>query len=65
VPIGTIMLLGLLRQKLLQHRLISTVVFILSLFGEAIVFTPFILMFIFSALLIFPKNGDQSLRLLQ
>jgi O-antigen ligase len=49
LPFTFIFLFGVLRQKFFQHRLLIGLLLILSLFGEAIVFTPFILMIIFSA----------------
>lgn len=60
LPIGTLMLIGLIRQKLLQHRLIIAVVFLLSLFGEAIVFTPFVIMFVFSSFGMVSKSGSKT-----
>lgn len=49
LPFAFIFLIGMFRQAFFQHRLLIGLLLILSLFGEAIVFTPFILMIIFSA----------------
>ena len=49
IPFALIFLGAMFRQRFFQHRLFMGVLLILSLFGEAIVFTPFVLMIVFSA----------------
>ena len=48
LPFAFIFLIGMFRQTFFQHRLLIGLLLMLSLFGEAIVFTPFILMIIFN-----------------
>lgn len=55
IPLAFIFIIGIFRQTFFQHRLLIGLLLILSLFGQAIVFTPFILMIIFSAF-IFPRK---------
>ena len=49
VPLALVFLAGMFRQRLFPHRVLIGVWLTLSLFGEAIVFTPFVLMFALSA----------------
>ena len=53
-PLSLIFLLGLFRQIIFPDRLLFATIFILSLLAEALVFTPFFLMILFSGLLIRP-----------
>jgi hypothetical protein len=52
IPLATLFLAGLFAQRLLPHRIAVGLLLALSLFGESIVFTPFVLMFVFSAWLL-------------
>ncbi len=47
VPLGLVFLIGLVRQKLFKHRSLIAAWLCLSMFGEALLFTPFFLLFIF------------------
>lgn len=58
IPFALIFLIGMFRQKIFQHRLLVGILLVLSLFGEAIIFTPFILMIIFSAFIPSPKTPN-------
>lgn len=49
IPLALLFLFSIFRQKMLPNRLIVGAWLLLSLFGEAIIFTPFILMIILSA----------------
>lgn len=49
VPMGLVFLAGVMRQRIFPHRVLITVWFVLSMFGEALVFTPFFLLVVFSA----------------
>lgn len=49
LPLGAVFLIGLFRQQLLPHRGLIGMWLGLSLISEALVFSPFVLMFIFSA----------------
>jgi hypothetical protein len=62
VPVGSIFLIGLLRQRLLRHRLVVACILVLTLFSEALIFTPFILMFVFSGFLIGPAMAGRAAR---
>lgn len=55
LPFAFIFFIGFFRQKFFQHRLLIGLLLTLSLFGEAIIFTPFILMIIFSAFISYRK----------
>lgn len=52
IPLAGIFIFGLFRQQLFSNRILIGLLFGLSLFSEAIIFTPFFLMFIFSAFII-------------
>jgi hypothetical protein len=52
IPMGSLLLIALFRQQLFHHRFLIGIALFLSLFGEAIIFTPFILMIIFSAFML-------------
>ena len=45
---------GLARQRVFRHRVLIGLWLVLSLFGEALLFTPFFLMIVFSAFLVLP-----------
>ena len=49
IPLALLFVYGMFRQTLLPNRWVIGVWLLLSLFGEAIIFTPFILMIILSA----------------
>ena len=49
VPMGLAFIVGVMRQRLFAHRALITLWFVLSMFGEALVFTPFFLLVAFSA----------------
>ncbi len=49
VPLGSLFLIGVLRQRCFKHRALIALWFTLSMFGEALIFTPFFLLLPFSA----------------
>lgn len=49
IPLGLLFIWGILKQKILPHPWLISVILMLSMVGEALIFTPFILMIIFSA----------------
>lgn len=49
VPLAALFLLGFFRQTIFRHKILIGMLLGLSLFGEAIIFTPFIMMIVFSA----------------
>lgn len=49
VPLGLAFLFGVVRQRVFGHRWLITLWFMLSMVGEALVFTPFFLLVAFSA----------------
>jgi hypothetical protein len=49
VPLGLAFLVGVVRQRVFGHRWLITLWFMLSMVGEALVFTPFFLLVAFSA----------------
>ena len=56
VPLSLMFLFGLLKQKFVRPRVVMAVILLLSLSTEALIFTPFVLMIIFSGLLIAPAH---------
>ena len=44
------------RQKLFRHRILIGLWLVLSLFGEALLFTPFFLCIVFSAFVVLPAR---------
>ncbi|MES2495407.1 MAG: hypothetical protein V4618_04800 [Pseudomonadota bacterium] len=55
-PLGLIFLFGLYRQLLIDRRLLAFALMFLSFSTEALLFTPFALMFVFSGLLVRPQQ---------
>jgi len=51
-PLGIMFIIGLFRQRFFKNRLLFGLLLSLSFIGEALIFTPFFLMFIFSGLLL-------------
>jgi hypothetical protein len=49
IPLGLLFAWGMLRQRVFQHRLLIGLWLLMSLFGEALLFSPFFLMIIFSS----------------
>ena len=56
IPLGLVFAFGLFRQKLFRHRTLIGLWLTLSLFGEALLFTPFFLLIVFSAFLVLPAT---------
>lgn len=56
IPLGIPFLIGLFTQQLFPQRWLLGILFCMSLFGEALLFYPFFLMFIFSAFLARPRR---------
>ncbi len=56
IPLGIPFLIGLFTQRLFPQRWLLGLLFCMSLFGEALVFYPFFLMFIFSAFTAQPRR---------
>ena len=54
LPLGAVFAWGLARQRVFRHRVLIALWLLLSLFGEALLFTPFFLMIVFSAFLVLP-----------
>lgn len=54
LPLGAVFVWGMFRQRFFRHRVLIALWLLLSLFGEALLFTPFFLMFVFSAFLVLP-----------
>ncbi len=57
-PLALIFIFGLFKQKLLDDRFLVALVVFISLFTEALVFTPFFLLFIFSGLTLLVKRKE-------
>lgn len=55
-PLALIFVFGLFKQKLLDDKFLVALVIFISLFTEALAFTPFVLLFIFSGLIFLTKN---------
>jgi hypothetical protein len=62
IPLSMPFLVGLFRQRFFPDRMLMGVVLFLAALGEALIFTPFFLMIIFSGLLLAEK-ADRRLRL--
>lgn len=64
VPMGLAFIAGVVRQRIFPNRALITVWFVLSMFGEALVFTPFFLMVAFSAYVVLgrprPRPGTSA-----
>ena len=56
IPLGLVFAFGLFRQKLFSHRILIGLWLTLSLFGEALLFTPFFLLIVLSAFLVVPTT---------
>jgi len=57
IPLATVFLIGMFRQQLFEHRILIGLLLALSLFSEAIVFTPFIMMIVLSAFVAKPRRA--------
>jgi hypothetical protein len=57
-PLGLVFMLGLFRQRFVRPRSVMALILLLSLSTEALFFTPFVLMIVFSGLLI--KRGRKA-----
>ena len=62
VPMGLLFVVAILRQRLFRHRVLIAVWLLLSMSGEALLFTPFFLLVIFSGFLAGPVRRAQPLR---
>ena len=60
IPLGSLFMWGLFRQKLFSHRLLIGALLSLSLFGEALIYTPFVLMIAFSAFTSIRRNTKKN-----
>ncbi len=58
LPLALIFIVGIFRQKIFKDRLLIGVVLFLSMFGEALIFTPFFIMIVFSC---FADGGSKVL----
>ena len=56
IPLGLVLAFGMFRQKLFRHRILIALWLLLSLFGEALLFTPFFLCIVFSAFVVLPAT---------
>ena len=56
IPLGLVLTVGMFRQKLFRHRTLIALWLVLSLFGEALLFTPFFLCIVFSAFVVLPAK---------
>ena len=58
IPLGLVFLIGLVNQKFFKHKLLISLIFIISCLSESLIFTPFLLIFIYSGLanLVFRKK---------
>lgn len=61
IPLALIFIWGLLKQRIFPDAWLVSIILILSLLGEALIFTPFILMIIFSALVKSNKRTPNSI----
>lgn len=57
IPLATVVLVGMFRQQFFRDRFLIGILLVLSLFSEAIVYTPFILMIVFSAFVVNRRGG--------
>lgn len=57
IPLGVPFLIGTFRQTLFPNRVLMGMVLFLGFLGEAIIFTPFFLMIIFSGLTLSSRNS--------
>ncbi len=62
IPLGLVLVVGAFRQKLFRHRILIGLWLVLSMFGEALFFTPFFLFIVFSAFLVLPGTRRQPRR---
>jgi hypothetical protein len=56
IPLGLVFFIGLYRQSILPHRWLLGIVMFSSLMTEALFFSPFILLFVYSGLLLRPQS---------
>lgn len=59
LPMGLVFCAGVLRQRLFRHRWLIALWFTLSMGGEALVFTPFFMLIVFSAFTALPQRRAQ------
>jgi hypothetical protein len=52
LPLALIFIVGIFRQKIFKDQFLIGIVLFLSMFGEALIYTPFFIMFVFSFLAI-------------
>ncbi|MFM2056576.1 MAG: hypothetical protein RLY71_961 [Pseudomonadota bacterium] len=57
IPLGVVFAWGLARQRVFRHRVLIGLWMSMSLFGEALLFSPFFLMIVFSGFLVLPSSG--------
>lgn len=61
IPLGLVFVAGLFRQRFFPHRGLFGICMMLSLFGEALFFSPFISMLLFSGLTAAPRRPRAAL----
>ena len=62
IPLGMVFAWGIARQRVFRHRVLIALWLLLSQFGEALLFTPFFLMIVFSAFLVLPAGARARVR---
>lgn len=62
IPLAFVFIFGLFRQKFFVNKILIGGILVLSMFGEALIFTPFFLMLIFSSLVSTQNQFSQSMR---
>jgi hypothetical protein len=55
IPLGLVFVWGMARQQMFRHRTLIALWLMMSMFGEALLFTPFFLLIVFSAFLAVPS----------
>ena len=60
IPLGLVFLWGALRQRMFRPRLLMAGLVLLSMTSEPLIFTPFILMIVFSGLLLKTRKAPQA-----
>ena len=61
IPLGLAIIGGVMRQRFFAHRILITIWYALSMFGEALVFSPFFLLVAFSAYVVVKRPRSQRL----
>lgn len=61
IPLGLAFIVGVTRQRIFNHRILITIWYTLSMFGEALVFSPFFLLVAFSAYVVVKRPRSRRL----